>query len=719
MSLHGRRFTGTSGSPPDAGPSLGLRCLHLVVLSALTVAQPLLDILASHVETIVTRRLDALDIGLLAVAVLVIPPVPGIAVELILARSKPFLRNTVHTVMIGGFGVLASLLILRRTPLVSTEGIWTLAILGGTIVAVGYARIQAVRSMVSLMAIGLLVVPATFLFNRDIAQLVHESTSTSAQLPQLECDAPIVFLVFDEFSTLVLLDQEGRINPHRYPNLARLSERATFYRAAETVAESTEFAVPSIVTGRLPDPEKKPRYRDHPENLFTLFGGSYRIWASEAFTKLVPEELNLADDSHQSRGQKWLVLGTDLSVVYLHLVLPPAQVGKLPQIGVTWQGFAAEWFSQNDDDRKQEKRNFLRRALDALKEDRRSQFESLIDAVATIGERDLFFAHVLLPHRPWEFLPDRRRYPTGRPATPGILRKAWRDNTFHVLQGYQRYILQVMFLDAEIGRLMDQLNEQGWFDRAMIVIVADHGVAFGRGEHTRQVTTETAHELVLVPMIVKAPGQTEGKVIDAPVRTIDLLPIVLDLLGVESPWPMAGQAHPATSDKPDHPNSVFSRKHGLVEIPNDVVAEGFRAVNRKVRAFGDGSDPLSIYRIGPFQQLIGRSIDEIPQLEDAPLKATLKSEEWFEDVDPSDGSVPVFIRAILSGTGVGSSGNAVAVGVNGRIASTAPSVLIPPDTHVIDVMIPPESLVAGRNTIEFFKILRRPEGPALRRIPLK
>lgn len=65
-------------------------------------------------------------------------------------------------------------------------------------------------------------------------------------------------------------------------------------------------------------------------------------------------------------------------------------------------------------------------------------------------------------------------------------------------------------LDTEIGRLIDGLRERGMLENAVVIVTSDHGEAFGTHglvEHGKDVY----EPLVAVPLIVKAPGQTEGR----------------------------------------------------------------------------------------------------------------------------------------------------------------------------------------------------------------
>src|SRR5438093_13366978 len=84
-----------------------------------------------------------------------------------------------------------------------------------------------------------------------------------------------------------------RVDDRRFPNFAALANTSTWYRSATTVQWLTEVAVPAIFTGILPAPHKKllPIYSDHPNNIFTLLGGSYNIEGVESITHMCPASI--------------------------------------------------------------------------------------------------------------------------------------------------------------------------------------------------------------------------------------------------------------------------------------------------------------------------------------------------------------------------------------------------------------------------------------------
>jgi choline-sulfatase len=93
------------------------------------------------------------------------------------------------------------------------------------------------------------------------------------------------------------------------------------------------------------------------------------------------------------------------------------------------------------------------------------------------------------------------------------------------------YIGEIAFADAQIGRLLDTLERRQLLDRTLVIVTADHGESLG--EHGERDHGVFVYESVLrVPLIIRAPGVPTGRV-DSVVRLVDIMPTVLDVLGVE------------------------------------------------------------------------------------------------------------------------------------------------------------------------------------------
>ena len=101
---------------------------------------------------------------------------------------------------------------------------------------------------------------------------------------------------------------------------------------------------------------------------------------------------------------------------------------------------------------------------------------------------------------------------------------------------------EIAFVDAQVGRLLAGLEHLGKLANTWVVVVADHGEAFGEhGEfgHGLLVYDSTMH----VPLIVAGPAPiVAGGVVHAPVSQVDIAPTLLELLGGRAPAALEGRS---------------------------------------------------------------------------------------------------------------------------------------------------------------------------------
>lgn len=407
-----------------------------------------------------------------------------LAVLCVIVPALLILKPTKLTV-----AALATLLLLPSLP-------WPLALALG--VAVSRATWPPLTRALTGLAGAAVLIPALFLTSDVVQRIVLPAGAVS--YPQVSATAPVVMLVLDELPTTTL--GGDTIDEARFPNFARLARGSTWYRRATSVADSTVHAVPAILTGRYPH-QGYPVLADHPHNLFTLLGGHYRLEAEENLTRLCPQAVN---ESH-----RLLSLLGEVAVV----ALSPRQ-GNLPQ---TWEDCAPHAV--------------------------RTKPQVFADFVARLephAEPTLYFLHTLLPHAPWIYRPDGTLRPDR--SLPGLLPgDRWGAD---VAEGHRRHVEQARYTDRLLGTLLDRLQQNGLYDRCLLVVVADHGVSFVPNQPRRTQTSANTHQLRPVPLFIKAPGQTEGQTDDAPALTVDVLPTVCELLGTPLPWKVDGQSllHP-------------------------------------------------------------------------------------------------------------------------------------------------------------------------------
>ena len=142
--------------------------------------------------------------------------------------------------------------------------------------------------------------------------------------------------------------------------------------------------------------------------------------------------------------------------------------------------------------------------------------ETLAEAVRWLDERPpekpfFLWLHLYDPHDPYE------------PPEPWASEYAGRP-----------YDGEVAFTDSLIGDFRKALEERGLLERSLVILTADHGE--GLGDHG-----ESSHGFfvydttVRVALIVSLPGRPAGTTVDTAVSHVDIVPTVLDAVGVTAP----------------------------------------------------------------------------------------------------------------------------------------------------------------------------------------
>lgn len=102
-----------------------------------------------------------------------------------------------------------------------------------------------------------------------------------------------------------------------------------------------------------------------------------------------------------------------------------------------------------------------------------------------------------------------------------------------------RYDGEIAYMDAQLGRVLSWLRERGLYDRTLVVATADHGEAFGEHEVIGHGLTLYEPE-VAMPMIVKLPFGKRTGVVEHAVHHVDVMPTVLEVLGLDVPDQVQG-----------------------------------------------------------------------------------------------------------------------------------------------------------------------------------
>jgi Sulfatase len=663
------------------------------VLSGFALAQPLLDILSRNPEFFAIRRASSSEIVLFALFLVFVPPAVLLGIELLVGLVSGPAADVVHLVFVGALVAVVVLHAITNDSSLTGTASLVVAAAAGIGGAVLYARTSFVRSFLTVLTPAPFIFLALFISSSGISKLVFVHTPPVKKEQHVKSKTPVVLIVFDEFAPVALMDRDERVDAKRYPNFAKLARTSTWYRSATTVQWLTEVAVPAIFTGILPPPHKKllPIYSDHPNNIFTLFAGSYHVHAVESLTHMCPASIckqvkgqASAQEVQDTTGS----LANDASVVYLHLVLPRPYSDRLPQISDSWGNFGQA--EHETEVRATHSGPLLPCARNVCR---------FASTFRNDGKPNLYVLHSLLPHVPYLYLPSTKAYGIEVPILRGIQQGVWKQ-TFPALQSEQRFLLQTEYTDRALGYLMRRLRRAGIFDKALVIVLADHGVSFRHLQPRRYPTPQNLQDIAFVPFFVKLPHQHVARIDDGLARTIDVVPTIARYLHLRIPYHVDGE--PLIGRRPPKDGTVSlligNGKYATARL-SDLQALRRQALAEQLATFG--TSRADLYRIGPHQELLGRLVSSLPVTRTRSGGVQLENQNLLQTVDLRANLIPTWIQGDLTG-GV-QTGDDLAVAVNGRIAAVTEAFDAGGQTKFA-AMVPESSMHDGRNDVSVFVV---------------
>ena len=674
--------------------SLGAGVLAIAGLSSLAFAQPVYDLLRGTPEFFAIRDLY---MGDLLALVLVLGGGPTLVLS-VPAIATRFLRPSWTRLAIAvPVGLLVAVITLQAAHSLPAIAAVTVPLAAGAIASWAYIRFRGARSLATLLSAAAFLVPALLIFDSDVRRSTAGSNHESpVSLVDTGARAPVVMVIFDEWSLVSILDSGGAIDGERLPNLARLADQATWYPNTTAASDGTYLSVTGMLTGRRPERGWLPTAAEHPINLFTILAPSHDTFAVEPVTSLCPPDLNKLHEQPSSFRKRINLLIADLTVVWLNLTVPAVWTERLPEVTHAWSGFA---WDQAAAATAEVSGVPGQRAVRHLRDaDRAAEFRRFANSIRPPGQRPgFYFLHTLLPHLPWEYLPSGRTYNRfTRDRIHGLQRGVWTSDPWPVRHHQKRYLLQVQFVDLLIGELIEKLESLDMFDRSVIVITADHGVAFEPGRQRRYSGKEDASgfhplDFAAVPLIIKAPLQRQAAIDNTVTSLVSLTPRILDLAGAD-----AGSI-PQFRDTGTP--SLVGRYAGHLEVLLDRGPWRQARLAEQTAMLGEANDPMAI---GAVPSLHGRMISELPR-RSSDIGIRIEAHHLWDDVDPDGASLPAIVHGILTGP-ESLLERSVAVALNGVVAASVRPHQTNSGEIRIAAMLPERLFQTGPNQLDVFLI---------------
>lgn len=383
----------------------------------------------------------------------------------------------------------------------------------------------------------------------------------------------IVIFVFDAMSArnLSLYGYPRQTSP----NLEKFAARATVYHSHQSAGNFTTPGTASLLTGMYPWTHRAINQAGlvarslAGRNLFTLLGGNYQrvaysqnLWPNYLFeqfssgidTVLAPGAFSAVE---QIIGVRFPKHRNDAYRAYEEFLFqdgtPPASLvfGLLGRLFLRRQAI----FAQTDDYERGLPRTGNYPIYFRLDE----VFDGLIATIQKLSAPYCGYFHLWAPHAPY------------RPSKDfeGLFNDSWKPvkKPQHTLGGdvpysqlntrrmnYDAYIANV---DAEFGRLIENLESRGKLENTYILVTSDHGESFERGVDGH-ITPLLFDPLTNVPLIVAAPRQSARQDIYTPTNCVDILPTLLSIAGQPVPAWCEGICLPGLGGTADSQRSIFT-----------------------------------------------------------------------------------------------------------------------------------------------------------------
>jgi len=168
------------------------------------------------------------------------------------------------------------------------------------------------------------------------------------------------------------------------------------------------------------------------------------------------------------------------------------------------------------------------------------------------GERLFLFVHYFDPHAPYTApAPYDRMYRDDGLSMEGSLQDRKRVRRGLRAGGMAEesralmaaYGAEVTYVDHQLGRLLQGLDERGLLNEALLAVTADHGEAMAQHWEIWNHGQSTYEDTIRTPLLLRLPGGIGGgQRVSEPVSAVDLLPTTLELLGVAAPGALHGRS---------------------------------------------------------------------------------------------------------------------------------------------------------------------------------
>lgn len=385
------------------------------------------------------------------------------------------------------------------------------------------------------------------------------------------------------------------------PNLDRLLKKGVRFDRAYNQYPWCSPSRASLLTGFRPDVTKvndlKTNFREHLPNAITLpqlfkNNGYFSARVGKIFHYGVPNDIGTnGDDDPASWNHVVNPIGRDKTEEYrITNYTPNRGLGSA----------LSYWIADGTD----EEQTDGKVALEAVKIMKEHKDEPLFMAVGFFRPHTPYVA----PKKYFDLYPlDKIQMPEERDDDWENKPEAakWNKELHFGLDLQQRkevlraYYASITFMDAQVGKLLDALDELGMAENTIVVFWSDHG--YNVGQHGQWMKQSLFEHSARTPLIISAPGMAENKITESIVEMLDIYPTVADLAGLQTPSEIQGKSlrklmeHPELNWDNQAYTQVYRRPNK--DNPNERIIDG-RSVRYKqwrYTEWNNGEDGTELY----------------------------------------------------------------------------------------------------------------------------
>lgn len=195
----------------------------------------------------------------------------------------------------------------------------------------------------------------------------------------------------------------------------------------------------------------------------------------------------------------------------------------------------------------------------------------------------------------------------------------WGLNEQQQKEALRAYYASISFMDAQLGRVLNALENLGLAENTIVVFWSDHGYNVGQhGQWMKQSLFETSAR---VPLIFRVPKLGGGKKSDRTVELLDIYPTLAELADLKAPQDLEGKSLVPLLKNPiaDWGKAAYTQ----VKRPNGVVGRSVRTERWRYTEWDEGKAGAELYDHD-------KDPDEFDNLADDPafkqIRNTLKAE---------------------------------------------------------------------------------------------